>query len=80
MKSKGNIRNLQVITEVLEREDGLTASQIKDRMHGHRLLHPWGAPHVQVVAQLLRGNQFKVVGTLSNHTKKYSLCRKEASQ
>jgi len=80
MKGKGNIRNLQVITQILEKEDGLTALEIRERMHGNNLLKPWGAPHVQTVAQLLRRRQFKVVGTLSNHTKQYSLCRKEASR
>jgi hypothetical protein len=74
MISKGNQRKIKVLKEIVSKESGLTASQIRDRMVGHPTLAQWGAPNVHCIGQLLRAKPFTVVGRLSNNTKTYAIC------
>lgn len=76
MKRKKNQRNIKVLKEILRKEPGLTAGQIRDRMVGHKGLAQWGAPNVHCIGQLLRAKPFTVVGRLSNHTKMYAICER----
>lgn len=76
MNRKKNKRNIKVLTEIITREPGLTAGQIRERMVGHKGLAQWGAPNVHCIGQLLRLKPFTVVGRLSNNTKMYAICKK----
>lgn len=76
MKNRKNNRNRKILKEILRKEPGLTAGQIRDRMVGHKTLAQWGAPNVHCIGQLLREKPFTVVGRLSNHTKMYAICER----
>lgn len=73
MISKGKKHVLRAMREVLAKESGLTANLIQLRMANISYLRPHGPPHVQVIAQLLRSNEFVVVGKLPNRIKTYAL-------
>ena len=76
MTRRKNKRNMKVLKEIVSKEEGLTAIEIRERMVGHPSLAQWGAPTTHCIGQLLREKPFTVVGRLCNNTKRYGICKR----